>query len=70
MNAVKMLAIVLIVAGALGLLYGGFSYTKDTHQAKLGPIVLSVTEKESVNIPIWAGVGALVAGIFLLVTRK
>ncbi len=70
MNAVKMLAIVLIVAGALGLLYGGFTYTKDTHQAKLGPIVLSVTEKESVNIPIWAGVGALVAGIFLLVTRK
>lgn len=70
MNAVKMLAIVLIVAGALGLLYGGFTFTKDTHQAKLGPIVLSVTEKESVNIPIWAGVGALVAGIFLLVTRK
>lgn len=70
MNAVKMLAIVLIVAGALGLLYGGFTYTKDTHQAKLGPIVLSVTEKESVNIPIWAGVGALVAGVFLLFVRK
>ena len=70
MNAVKMLAIVLIVAGALGLLYGGFTYTKDTHQAKLGPIVLSVTEKESVNIPIWAGVGALVAGMVLLFARK
>lgn len=70
MNAVKMLAIVLIVAGALGLLYGGFTYTKDTHQAKLGPIVLSVTEKESVNIPIWVGVGALVAGMILLFVRK
>jgi hypothetical protein len=70
MNPIKMLAIALIVAGGLGLLYGGFTYTKDTHQAKLGPIVLSVTEKESVNIPIWAGVGALVAGMFLLFARK
>ena len=70
MDAIKMLAIVLIVAGGLGLLYGGFSYTKDTHQTKLGPIVVSVTEKESVNIPIWAGVGALVAGGILLFARK
>lgn len=70
MNPIKMLAVALIVAGGLGLLYGGFSYTKDTHQAKVGPIVLSVTEKESVNIPIWAGVGALVAGMFLLFARK
>ena len=70
MNPVKMLAIALIVAGGLGLLYGGFTYTKDTHQAKLGPIVLSVTEKESVNIPVWAGVGALVAGMILLFARK
>ena len=70
MNAVKLLAIALIVAGALGLLYGGFTYTKDTHEAKLGPIVLSVTEKESVNIPVWAGVGALVAGMILLFARK
>ena len=70
MNPIKMLAVALIVAGGLGLLYGGFSYTKDTHQAKVGPIVLSVTEKESVNIPVWAGVGALVAGMFLLFARK
>ncbi len=70
MNPIKMLAIALIVAGGLGLLYGGFTYTKDTHQAKVGPIVLSVTEKESVNIPIWVGVGALVAGMFLLFARK
>lgn len=66
MNAVKMLAIVLIVAGGLGLLYGGFSYTKNTTEAKLGPIVLAVKDTQTVNIPIWAGVGAIVAGMILL----
>ena len=70
MNAIKILAIVLIVAGGLGLMYGGFTYTKDTHEAKLGPIVLSVKDKETVNIPIWAGVGSLVAGVILLFVRK
>lgn len=70
MNAVKMLAILLIVAGGLGLLYGGFTYTKDTHQAKLGPIELSVKETETVNVPVWAGVGAIVAGVILLFARK
>ena len=70
MNAVKMLAIALIVAGGLGLLYGGFTYTKDTHEAKVGPIVLSVKDTQTVNIPIWAGVGAIVAGMVLLFSRK
>ncbi len=70
MNAVKMLAIVLIVAGGLGLAYGGFTYTKETHQAKLGPIELSVKDTQTVNIPIWAGVGAIVAGVLLLTLRK
>ena len=70
MDALKMLAIVLIVAGGLGLLYGSFTYTKETHDAKIGPIELSVTEKETVNIPIWAGVGAIVAGAILLFARK
>ena len=70
MNPVKMLAIVLIVAGALALLYGGFTYTKDTHEARLGPIVLSVKDTQTVNIPIWAGVGSLVAGMILLFARK
>ncbi len=65
------LAIVLIVAGALGLGYGSFTYTKDTHDAKLGPIVLSVKDKETVNIPVWAGVGAiLIGGVLLLVGSK
>jgi len=66
MNAVKIAAIVLIAAGVLGLVYGSFSYTKDTHAAKLGPIELSVKDKETVNIPVWAGVGAIVIGGGLL----
>ena len=67
MNAVKLVAVALIIAGVLGLLYGGFSYTKDTTAVKLGPIELSVKEKESVNIPVWAGIGAVVVGGLLLV---
>jgi uncharacterized membrane protein len=62
MNAVKIAGIVLIVAGVLGLVYGSFSYTKETHHAKLGPIELSVKDKETVNVPVWAGVGAIVIG--------
>ena len=70
MNAVKILAIALIMAGSLGLVYGGFTYTKDTHEAKLGPIELSVKDTQTVNVPVWAGVGAIVAGVILLVARK
>jgi hypothetical protein len=62
MNAVKIAAIALIVAGILGLAYGSFSYTKETHEAKVGPIELSVKERETVNVPVWAGVGAIVIG--------
>lgn len=70
MNSIKMLAIVLIVAGGLALAYGGFTYTKDTHQAKIGPIEMSVKETQTVNIPIWAGMGLIVAGVGLLFVRK
>jgi hypothetical protein len=66
MSASKIAGLVLIVAGLLGLLYGGFSYTKDKHDLKLGPIELSVKEKQSVNVPVWAGVGAIVVGAALL----
>ena len=66
MNAIKLTAMVLIVGGVLGLLYGSFSYTKDTHDVKIGPIALSVEEKKTVNIPIWLGVGAVVMGGLLL----
>jgi hypothetical protein len=67
MNSLKMTAIVLIVAGALALAYGGFTYTKDTHDADIGPIHMSIKDKERVNIPMWAGVGAVVLGGVLLV---
>ena len=67
MNAVRILAIILIVAGVLGLAYGSFSYTKNTKAVDLGSIELSVKEKETVNVPVWAGIGAIVAGGLLLV---
>jgi TRAP-type C4-dicarboxylate transport system permease small subunit len=67
MNALKLVAVVLIAAGVLGLLYGGFSYTRETHEVKLGPLELSVKEKQTVNVPVWAGVGAIVVGGLLLV---
>lgn len=70
MKPLRILAIVLILAGALGLAYGSFSYTRDTHETKLGPIALSVEEKETVNVPVWAGVGAIVAGVILLFVRN
>jgi hypothetical protein len=67
MNALKMAGIALIAAGILGLVYGSFSYTKETHEAKIGPIELSVKDKQTVNVPVWAGVGAIVIGGALLV---
>lgn len=67
MNTTRLIAIALIVAGVLGLAYGGFSYTKDTTAVKLGPLELSVKETKTVNVPMWAGIGAIVIGAVLLV---
>ena len=66
MNPVKVIAIVLIVGGMLGLVYGGFSYTKDTTVVKLGPLEVSAKERQTVNVPMWTGVGAIVVGGLLL----
>jgi TRAP-type C4-dicarboxylate transport system permease small subunit len=72
MDAMKMAALALIVAGILGLIYGGFSYTKETHRATLGSLELSVRDSERVNIPMWVGVGAIVVGgaLFFVGGRK
>ena len=70
MGAVKVVAIVLIVGGVLALMYGGFTYTKETHDLKIGPIEMSIKDKETINIPVWAGVGAIVVGGLLLVFRN
>ena len=67
MNSIKLVAVAFIVAGVLGLIYGGFSYTKDTTVVKLGPLELTAKEKQTVNVPLWAGVGAIVVGGLLLV---
>lgn len=67
MNGSKLAAILLIIAGAIGLAIGSFSYTKKSEAVKLGPIELSVKEKETVNIPIWLGGGAVLLGVLLLV---
>ena len=67
MNGRQIIAIVLIVAGVLGLVYQQFSFTKETHQAKIGPLELAVKEKETVNVPLWASLGAIGVGVVLLV---
>jgi hypothetical protein len=71
MGSIKIAGIALVVAGLLGLAYGGFTFTKETHDTKIGPLELSVKDKERVNIPIWAGVAAVVAGgVMLVMPRK
>jgi hypothetical protein len=67
MNPIKLVAVGLIVAGVLALAYGGFSYTKDTTLVKLGTLEISAKEKQTVNVPVWAGIGAIVVGGLLLV---
>ena len=70
MSAIKILAMVLIVAGILGLAYGGFTYTRESHDLKLGKLELSVKDRETVNIRVWVGAGAIVAGALLLFVRQ
>jgi hypothetical protein len=71
MNTTKLAAIALIIIGVLALTYGGFSYTRDTHETQVGPIEISVVDRQRINIPVWAGAGAiLIGGVLLLVGRK
>jgi TRAP-type C4-dicarboxylate transport system permease small subunit len=66
----RMMAIVLLLAGVLGLVYGGFSYTRETHEAKVGPLEISISEKQRVNVPLWAGVALVIAGGGLLLMQR
>ncbi len=70
MNTAKLMGIILIVAGGLGLAYGGFSYTKETTGLKLGPLELKVQEKETINVPLIVSAGVMALGVFLLVTGR
>ena len=70
MNSNTLIAIVLIAGGIFALAYGGFSYTKDSHTADIGGMHLALTEKEHVNIPLWAGIAAIAGGVVLLVTAR
>ena len=69
MSALKIVALVLIAAGVIGLAYGGITYTQTTHDAKVGPFEMSIKDKKTVNIPVWAGVGTIVVGTALLFVR-
>ena len=70
MDRTKMIGVILLVLGALGLIYGGFSYTKDSTKAKIGPIELKIQEKQQVNIPLWGSIAALAVGGVLLVSGR
>ncbi|HTV79241.1 MAG TPA: hypothetical protein VMF03_13350 [Steroidobacteraceae bacterium] len=70
MNPVKLIAVVLIIGGALGLAYGGFSYTRNTHEVKVGPLDVALQEKKTIDVPVWAGIAAIVVGGALLLVGR
>jgi multidrug transporter EmrE-like cation transporter len=70
MSPIKILALALIIGGVLGLAYGGFSYTRETHTADLGDLHLAVAEKQRVNVPMWVGIAGIAGGVLLLVTAR
>ncbi len=70
MDAIKTLAVLLVVGGILALIYGGFSYTKETQAAKIGPVELTVTDTKNVNIPVWAGVATIAIGASIMLARR
>lgn len=66
MQATKIIGILLIVAGTLGLVYRGFTYTEESTAAKIGSVEITVDEQKQVSVPVWASVGVIVAGAFVL----
>jgi drug/metabolite transporter (DMT)-like permease len=61
-SGARLIGTLLIVAGVLALIYGGFTYTRHTSSADVGPVHLSVQHRQSVAVPVWAGIGAIVLG--------
>jgi hypothetical protein len=70
MSGTKLIGVVLLVLGLLGLIYGHFEYTKETHEGQIGPFKFSVAEKETKVIPSWASIAVIVAGVVLLVVDR
>lgn len=70
MSSARIAGIALIAIGLLGLAYGGFTYTRETHEAKIGPLEMTVEDNETVNVPVWAGVAVVVVGGLLLASPK
>jgi flagellar basal body-associated protein FliL len=67
--AIRIMAIVLIAAGLLSLMYGGFNYTRETQKTEKtesGSLKVFVKETRTVQIPAWADIGAIIAGGLLL----
>jgi TRAP-type C4-dicarboxylate transport system permease small subunit len=69
-SAIKIIAILLIVAGIAGLIYGKLTYTKSTHEAKIGSLDLSLKEKRTIDIPLWVGIATIVAGALLFTVPR
>ncbi|HTW37941.1 MAG TPA: hypothetical protein VMD49_05165 [Steroidobacteraceae bacterium] len=69
MSARQILAIILIVAGTLGLIYRGVTYTRETHEARVGSLQFSVSHRERIDVPLWLSVGGIVVGVGLLIAR-
>lgn len=70
LNLRILIGVLLLVGGILAAVYGGFTYTEDTHSADLGPVKLSVEEEQTVNIPLWVGLAGAAAGAIILAVRR
>lgn len=70
MSTTKIIGVILIVAGIAGVLYDKYGYTRETQEAQLGPLQLSITEKKSAEFPLWLGIGAIALGFVLVVIDR
>jgi drug/metabolite transporter (DMT)-like permease len=64
----KTIGIVLVIAGVIALVYGGFAYSRDRKVLDLGPLEITTTENRSFPIPAAVGAAVLVAGFVLVIS--